>query len=109
MNEVEISAIRICSFCGDMASGESCATCAQLADFLRSTEPWSAWPIVAELAALDYRRAQLRANADEATITKAMLAAVEPAARARSISASQSKKRPEYCPLLSSGQVKRPL
>jgi hypothetical protein len=54
--------------------------CAQLADFLRATEPWSAWPIVGELAAIDHRRALIRAAAEEATITRAMLAAIDPAA-----------------------------
>jgi hypothetical protein len=53
--------------------------CAQLADFLRTAEPWSAWPIVGELAAIDYRRALLRANAEESTVTKAMLAVIDPA------------------------------
>ena len=51
--------------------------CAQLADFLRTAEPWSAWPIVGELAAIDYRRALIRASAEEATVTKARLAAIE--------------------------------
>ncbi len=54
------------------------SVCAQLADFLRTAEPWSAWPIVGELAAIDYRRALLRAHAEESTITKAMLAAIDP-------------------------------
>jgi hypothetical protein len=53
--------------------------CAQLADFLRTAEPWSAWPIIGELAAFDYRRALIRAGAEEATVTKAMLAAIDPA------------------------------
>jgi hypothetical protein len=53
--------------------------CAQLADFLRTAEPWSAWPIIAELAAFDYRRALIRASAEEATVTKARLAAIDPA------------------------------
>jgi hypothetical protein len=53
--------------------------CAELADFLRTTEPWSAWPIVGELAAFDYRRALLRAAAEESTATRAMLAAIDPA------------------------------
>lgn len=52
---------------------------AQLADFLRTAEPWSAWPIVGELAAFDYRRALIRASAEEATVTRARLAAIEPA------------------------------
>jgi hypothetical protein len=54
--------------------------CAQLADFLRTAEPWSAWPIVGELAAIDYRRALIRGHAEEATVTRAMLAAIDPAA-----------------------------
>jgi hypothetical protein len=54
--------------------------CAQLADFLRTADPWSAWPIVGELAAFDYRRALIRAGAEESTVTKAMLAAIDPAA-----------------------------
>ncbi|HEX8108919.1 MAG TPA: DNA-binding domain-containing protein [Kofleriaceae bacterium] len=53
--------------------------CAQLADFLRTAEPWSAWPIVGELAAIDYRRALIRAGAEEPTVTKARLAAIDPA------------------------------
>lgn len=53
--------------------------CAQLADFVRSAEPWSAWPVVGELAAIDYRRALIRASAEEATVTRAMLAAIDPA------------------------------
>ncbi|HEX3482242.1 MAG TPA: DNA-binding domain-containing protein [Kofleriaceae bacterium] len=53
--------------------------CAQLADFLRTTEPWSAWPIVGELAAIDHRRALIRAGADESTVTRALLAAIDPA------------------------------
>lgn len=53
--------------------------CAQLADFLRTAEPWSAWPIIGELAAIDYRRALIRASAEEATVTKARLAAIDPA------------------------------
>jgi len=53
---------------------------AQLADFLRTTEPWSAWPIVGELAAFDYRRALIRASPEEATVTRARLAAIDPAA-----------------------------
>jgi hypothetical protein len=58
-----------------VASGVS----AQLAEFLRTAEPWSAWPIVAELAAVDYRRALIRAAAEEATVTRAQLAAIDPA------------------------------
>jgi hypothetical protein len=54
--------------------------CAELADFLRTAEPWSAWPIVGELAAIDYRRALIRAAAEEATVTRAQLAAIDPAA-----------------------------
>lgn len=54
--------------------------CAELADFLRTVEPWSAWPIVGELAAIDYRRALIRAAAEEATVTRAQIAAIEPAA-----------------------------
>jgi hypothetical protein len=54
--------------------------CEQLADFLRTAEPWSAWPIVGELAAIDYRRALIRGHAEEATVTRAMLAAIDPAA-----------------------------
>jgi hypothetical protein len=61
---------------GKVAASE---VCAQLADFLRTAEPWSAWPIVGELAAIDYRRALVRASAEEATVTKAMLAAIDPA------------------------------
>ena len=53
--------------------------CAQLADFLRTAEPWSAWPIIGELAAIDYRRALIRASAEESTVTKAMLVAIDPA------------------------------
>jgi hypothetical protein len=53
--------------------------CAELADFLRTAQPWSAWPIVGELAAIDYRRALIRASAEEATVTRAMLAAIDPA------------------------------
>jgi len=53
--------------------------CAQLAEFLRTAEPWSAWPIVAELAAIDHRRALIRAAAEEATVTRAQLAAIDPA------------------------------
>jgi putative DNA-binding protein len=53
---------------------------AQLADFLRTAEPWSAWPIVGELAAIDYRRALIRAAAEEATVTRAQLDAIDPAA-----------------------------
>ncbi len=53
--------------------------CAQLADFLRTAEPWSAWPIVGELAAIDYRRALIRAGAEESTVTRARLAAIDPA------------------------------
>jgi hypothetical protein len=52
---------------------------AQLADFLRTAEPWSSWPILGELAAFDYRRALIRAGAEESTVTRAMLAAIEPA------------------------------
>jgi hypothetical protein len=55
------------------------SVCSQLADFLRTAEPWSAWPVVGELAAIDYRRALIRANAEEATVTKAKLAAIDPA------------------------------
>jgi hypothetical protein len=51
---------------------------AQLADFLRTAEPWSAWPIVGELAAYDYRRALIRAGAEEATVNRARLAAIDP-------------------------------
>jgi len=54
--------------------------CAELADFLRTVEPWSAWPIVGELAAIDYRRALIRAAAEEATVTRAQIAAIDPAA-----------------------------
>jgi hypothetical protein len=54
--------------------------CAELADFLRTAEPWSAWPIVGELAAFDYRRALIRAGVEESTVTKARLAAIDPAA-----------------------------
>jgi hypothetical protein len=54
--------------------------CAELADFLRSAQPWSAWPIVGELAAIDYRRALIRAAAEESTVTRAQLAAIDPAA-----------------------------
>ena len=53
---------------------------AQLADFLRTAEPWSAWPIVGELAAFDYRRALIRAGAEEATVSRAQIAAIDPAA-----------------------------
>lgn len=53
--------------------------CAELADFLRTAQPWSAWPIVGELAAIDYRRALIRASAEEATVTRARLAAIDPA------------------------------
>lgn len=53
--------------------------CAQLADFLRAAEPWSAWPIIGELAAIDYRRALIRASAEESTVTRARLAAIDPA------------------------------
>lgn len=53
--------------------------CAQLAGFLRTAAPWSAWPIVGELAAIDYRRALIRANPEESTVTKARLAAIDPA------------------------------
>jgi hypothetical protein len=53
---------------------------AQLADFLRTTEPWSAWPILGELAEIDYRRALIRAAAEEATVTRAQLDAIDPAA-----------------------------
>ncbi|HEX4421350.1 MAG TPA: DNA-binding domain-containing protein [Kofleriaceae bacterium] len=52
--------------------------CAQLADFVRTAEPWSAWPIIGELAAIDYRRVLLRACAEEATVTGTMLAAIDP-------------------------------
>lgn len=55
---------------------------AQLADFLRTAPPWSAWPIVGELAAFDYRRALIRAGAEEATVTRARLAAIDPAVSA---------------------------
>lgn len=58
------------------------AVCAPLADFLRTAEPWSAWPIVGELAAFDHRRAMIRTRAEEPTITKATLAAIAPAAMA---------------------------
>lgn len=53
---------------------------AQLADFLRAAEPWSAWPVVGELAAIDYRRALIRAEPEEATVSRAHLAAIDPAA-----------------------------
>ena len=53
--------------------------CAELADFLRTAAPWSAWPIVGELAAIDYRRALIRASAEESTVTRAKLAAIDPA------------------------------
>jgi hypothetical protein len=52
---------------------------AGLAEFLRTAEPWSAWPIIGELAAIDYRRALIRASAEESTVTKALLAAIDPA------------------------------
>jgi hypothetical protein len=53
--------------------------CAQLAEFLRIAAPWSAWPVVGELAAIDYRRALIRASAEEATVTRVRLAAIDPA------------------------------
>jgi hypothetical protein len=52
--------------------------CAQLAEFLRTTAPWSAWPILGELAALDYARTQIAANAEEIAVTSAKLAALPP-------------------------------
>lgn len=52
--------------------------CAQLADFLRTTEPWSAWPLLGELAALDYARTQIAANAEEIAVTPTKLAALAP-------------------------------
>jgi hypothetical protein len=55
------------------------SVCAQLADFLRSAEPWSSWPIIGELAAIDYRRALIRASPEESTVTSAKLAAIDPA------------------------------
>lgn len=55
------------------------SVCVELADFLRTAPPWSAWPIVGELAAFDHRRALIRAGAEEATVTSAQLAAIDPA------------------------------
>ena len=52
---------------------------AGLAEFLGTAEPWSDWPIIAELAAFDYQRSMIGSNAEEITVSAAKLAAIDPA------------------------------
>jgi hypothetical protein len=54
---------------------------ARLARFLTTTEPWSAHPIIAELAAYDFQRSGAASNAEEATVTREQIAEAEPRAR----------------------------
>jgi hypothetical protein len=56
---------------------------ARLAEFLGSNEPWSAHPIIAELAAYDYRRSGVALQPEEKLLTRAQLSAVHPHTIAR--------------------------
>jgi hypothetical protein len=56
---------------------------ARLAEFLAATPPWSAHPIIAELAAYDYRRSGVALQPEEKALTRAQLASVHPHTVAR--------------------------
>ena len=56
---------------------------ARLAEFLASTEPWSAHPIIAELAAYDYRRSGVALQPEEKALTRAQLTSAHPHTIAR--------------------------